>query len=108
VVSQGDSALELLSKKRNYFDVVIMDYQIVGSITGERLIKKIKEIDNTIQIIVITKMTVNITDFDFIIFQLGARFSMENFLDFSISRVSGLFMGMVTKMWIRHRSRWQA
>jgi len=65
VVSQGDSALELLSKKRNYFDVVIMDYQIVGSITGERLIKKIKEIDNTIQIIVITKMTVNITDFDF-------------------------------------------
>lgn len=65
VVADGHSAIEALQKNKYGFDVVIMDYQIMGGISGEALIRKIKEIDQTIQIIVITKMTVNITDFDF-------------------------------------------
>lgn len=64
-VADGRSALNLLREKSNDYDVIIMDYQIMGPITGERLIKEIKKIDSFIQIIVITKMTINITDFDF-------------------------------------------
>ncbi len=65
VVADGREALNTLEKNSEGFDVIIMDYQIVGGINGERLIRKIKEIDPTYQIIVITKMTVNISDFDF-------------------------------------------
>ncbi len=65
VVSDGKSAIELLEKKRNEFDIIIMDYQIAGGIRGEYLIKKIKDIDLSLQIIVITKMTINLTDYEF-------------------------------------------
>ncbi len=65
IVADGQSALEALQNNPNAFDVVIMDYQLIGGITGENLIRRIKQIDPTVQIIVITKMTVNITDFDF-------------------------------------------
>ena len=65
VVADGESALELIRKNKNQFDVIIMDYQIVGGTTGKNLIRKIKQIEETLQIIVITKMTMNITDFDF-------------------------------------------
>ncbi len=65
VVADGQAALDALHKNDTSFDVVIMDYQIVGGVSGERLIRMIKAIDPSIQIIVITKMTVNITDFDF-------------------------------------------
>ena len=65
VVADGESALNLLRNNKRDFDVVIMDYQIVGGTTGKNLIGKIKQIEETIQIIVITKMTMNITDFDF-------------------------------------------
>ena len=65
VVSNGDAALELLGKGKDQFDVVIMDLQIAGRIMGEALIHAIKKISSSLQIIVITKMTVNITDFDF-------------------------------------------
>lgn len=64
-VSNGKAALELLKLKRGLFDVAVMDYQIAGGIMGEVLIQKIKEIDSSIQIIVITKMTINITDYNF-------------------------------------------
>ncbi|HVO72437.1 MAG TPA: sigma-54 dependent transcriptional regulator [Ignavibacteriaceae bacterium] len=64
-VADGQSALKLLSEKHEEFDVIIMDYQIVGPITGEKLIRRIKSIDPFIQIIVITKMTINTTDFEF-------------------------------------------
>ncbi|HAB52843.1 MAG: transcriptional regulator [Ignavibacteria bacterium RIFOXYB2_FULL_35_12] len=64
-VSNGKAALELLQTKKKQFDVVIMDYQIAGGIMGETLIQKIKEIDASVQIIVITKMTINITDYSF-------------------------------------------
>jgi len=65
IVSNGMAALELLQKNKGKYDVVVMDYQIAGGLMGEDLIKKLKEIDSTIQIIVITKMTINITDYNF-------------------------------------------
>lgn len=65
VVSDGRSAIDLLDKKKSFYDVVIMDYQIAGGLRGAQLIKKIKDCDSAIQIIVITKMTINITDYEF-------------------------------------------
>lgn len=65
VVADGQSALAFLADREEEYDVVIMDYQIVGPLTGEKLIQKIKTVDPYIQIIVITKMTINMTDFDF-------------------------------------------
>lgn len=65
VVSDGKSAIELLETKKNCYDIVIMDFQIAGGLRGEQLIKKLKDIDTTLQIIVITKMTINVTDYDF-------------------------------------------
>ncbi len=65
VVSNGRKALELLATKKEMFDVVVMDFQIAGGLMGKELIYEIKKIDSSLQIIVITKMTVNITDYDF-------------------------------------------
>jgi len=65
VVSTGNAAIELLKSDKKNYDVVIMDFQIAGGLSGEKLIKKIKNIDSSYQIIVITKMTINITDFEF-------------------------------------------
>ncbi len=65
LVSDGKSAIELLEKKKYLYDVVIMDFQIAGGLRGEQLIKKIKDCDPYVQIIVITKMTINITDYEF-------------------------------------------
>lgn len=65
IFSDGRSALDELRKNKLLYEVVIMDYQIIGALSGEALIKKIKEIVPEIQIIVITKKTVNITDFEF-------------------------------------------
>lgn len=65
IVSNGLAALELLQNKKGKYDVIIMDYQIAGGLMGEELIKKLKEIDSTIQIIVITKMTINLNDYNF-------------------------------------------
>lgn len=60
VVSSGKHALNLIVDKN--YDVVILDYQITGGLYGEELIRRIKEINKTTQIIVITKMTLNQTD----------------------------------------------
>ena len=65
VVSNGRVAVDLLANDPNGYDVVIMDFQIAGGIMGEKLIQKIKEINNTIQVIVVTKMTINMTDYEF-------------------------------------------
>ncbi|KAA3659352.1 MAG: sigma-54-dependent Fis family transcriptional regulator [Calditrichaeota bacterium] len=64
VVSDGLSALQRLRNGTSY-DVIIMDFQISGGLRGEKLIREIKNIDPALQIIVITKMTMNMTDFDF-------------------------------------------
>lgn len=65
IVADGGSALSLIQKQPDVYDVVIMDYQIAGGISGEDLIKAIKRHAPCLQIIVITKMTINITDFSF-------------------------------------------
>ncbi|HEY6951040.1 MAG TPA: sigma-54 dependent transcriptional regulator [Bacteroidota bacterium] len=65
VVASGDAALNLLEQKTNQFDLVIMDLQLAGGLMGEALIRAIKRIAPSVQIIVMTKMTINVTDFDF-------------------------------------------
>jgi two-component system, NtrC family, response regulator AtoC len=65
VVSNGRAALELIKGNFDKYDVVILDYQISGGLKGEELITQIKNSDPFIQIIVITKMTINITNYDF-------------------------------------------
>jgi two-component system, NtrC family, response regulator AtoC len=65
VVSNGRAALELVYSSPDKYDVVILDYQISGGLRGEDLISKIKIADQYIQIIVITKMTINITNYNF-------------------------------------------
>ncbi len=65
IVSNGTDALKILQESPNQFDVVIMDYQIAGGLRGEDLIKEIKKIDSSLQIIVITKLTIDMSDFEF-------------------------------------------
>lgn len=65
IVSNGNDAINLITENPGLYDIIIMDYQIAGALRGEELIKKIKFIDSTLQIIVITKLTININDFDF-------------------------------------------
>jgi DNA-binding NtrC family response regulator len=65
VVASGTGALDLLRAHPDRYDVVIMDFQIAGGLMGEQLIREIKKLDPSLQIIVITKMTINITDFAF-------------------------------------------
>ena len=65
IASNGRVALDLLRSGPERFDVVIMDYQIAGGLMGENLIREIKAVEPSLQIIVVTKMTVNVTDFEF-------------------------------------------
>lgn len=65
VVSDGNDAIQLINSKPSFYDVIIMDFNLSGGIMGEKLIQKIKEIEPSAQIIVITKMTINITDYNF-------------------------------------------
>ncbi len=65
VVSDGNDAIDIINKNPSFFDVVIMDFNLSGGIMGDKLIQRIKEIDASIQIVVITKMTINITDYNF-------------------------------------------
>ncbi|MBK7257692.1 MAG: sigma-54-dependent Fis family transcriptional regulator [Ignavibacteriae bacterium] len=65
LVSDGYTALELLRAHPGAFDVVIMDFQIAGGLMGERLITAIKTNDPSVQVIVVTKMTVNVADVEF-------------------------------------------
>ena len=62
VVSSGHIALKWLKDNPNACDVIIMDYQISGGLFGEKLIREIKKFDITLQIVLITKMTINQTD----------------------------------------------
>jgi two-component system, NtrC family, response regulator AtoC len=65
IVSSGKDTLNLIKENKHLFDVVILDYQISGGLHGVELIEEIKKIDNTLQVIVITKMTINQTDLQF-------------------------------------------
>ncbi|MBN2281136.1 MAG: sigma-54-dependent Fis family transcriptional regulator [Candidatus Marinimicrobia bacterium] len=63
--SNGKKALEELTKNPDTYDVIIMDYQIAGGLMGEKLITEIKKVNPVVQILVITKMTIQQTNFDF-------------------------------------------
>lgn len=65
IVSSGRDALNLIEKNHGDFDVIILDYQISGGLHGVELIAAIKKVDPSLQIIIITKMTLNQTDLDF-------------------------------------------
>ncbi len=65
IVSNGKAAVEYIENNKGKIHVVIMDYQIAGGLMGEVLIQKIKDLDPSVQINVITKMTMNVTDFNF-------------------------------------------
>lgn len=65
VVADGRTAINTISSGEYHIDIAIMDFQISGGIMGEELIRKLKEADPSLQIIVITKMTINITDYSF-------------------------------------------
>jgi DNA-binding NtrC family response regulator len=65
VFANGRLAVDQLEKSPHAYDVVIMDFQIAGGLMGEPLIRRIKEIDPALQIIVVTKMTINMTDYEF-------------------------------------------
>jgi DNA-binding NtrC family response regulator len=65
VVSHGDAAIDFVRTEGVDLDVVIMDMQIAGGMMGEALIREIKRWQPSLPIIVITKMTVNITDYEF-------------------------------------------
>ncbi len=65
VLSNGRAALEHIQNFPDRYDVVILDYQISGGLRGEELIRQMREADPFLQIIVITKMTTNTTDFEF-------------------------------------------
>ncbi len=65
VASTGSRALDLLKAGSDRYDVVVMDFQIAGGMMGEELIREIKAVDPSLQIIIVTKMTVNVTDFEF-------------------------------------------
>jgi len=65
MVSDGYTALEVLRAHPDQFDVIIMDFQIAGGLMGEQLIREIKAIDQSLQVIVVTKMTVNVADVEF-------------------------------------------
>ena len=66
IFSNGSQAVNFLKEQEDdEIDVVIMDFQISGGLMGEDLIREIKNINRTLQIIVITKMTINLTDYSF-------------------------------------------
>jgi len=65
VVATGQAALDRIRENEKFYDVIIMDFHIAGGLNGENLIRQIKAIDPLVQIIVVTKMTINITDFEF-------------------------------------------
>ncbi|MBN8705915.1 MAG: sigma-54-dependent Fis family transcriptional regulator [Bacteroidetes bacterium] len=65
IVSNGKAALDLVQANPGGYDVVITDYQISGGIMGDELIKRIRILAPALQVIVVTKMTINLTNFDF-------------------------------------------
>jgi DNA-binding NtrC family response regulator len=65
VASTGAHALDMLRADSSRYDVVVMDFQIAGGLMGVDLIREVKSVDPSLQIIIVTKMTVNVTDFEF-------------------------------------------
>jgi DNA-binding NtrC family response regulator len=65
IFSDGSQAVNYIKQAHHEIDVIIMDFQISGGLMGVDLIREIKNVNRTLQIIVITKMTINLTDYTF-------------------------------------------
>lgn len=118
VVSDGNDAIDLIKSKPSFFDVIIMDFNLSGGIMGEKLIQKIKEIEPSTQIVVITKMTINITDYNFAqrLMKAGAFWyctkypgDIEDYIyqptDFILSILNASEKSRIEKAWIRSNQK---
>jgi DNA-binding NtrC family response regulator len=118
VVSDGNDALELIRTKQAFFDVVIMDFNLSGGVMGEKLVHKIKEVESSLQIIIITKMTINITDYNFAqrLLKAGAFWyctkypgDIEDYIyqptDFILSILNASEKAKIEKAWIRSNQK---
>ncbi len=118
VVSDGNDALALIKSKPSFYDVVIMDFNLSGGIMGEKLIQKIKEVEPSAQIIIITKMTINITDYNFAqrLMKAGAFWyctkypgDIEDYIyqptDFVLSILNAYEKSKIEKAWIRSNQK---
>ncbi len=114
VVSNGFAALDILRMNRGLYDLVIMDFQIVGGLMGEELIREIKVLEPSIEIIVVTKMTVNISDFEFAnrLLQAGAFWyctkypgDIEEYIYQPTDFVLSIFNAYRKRMLEKHRYR---
>ena len=65
IVSSGRDALKIIQNNPDNYDVIILDYQISGGLYGVELITAIKKVEPSLQVIIITKMTLNQNDIDF-------------------------------------------
>ncbi len=65
IVSSGKAALELINAQPELYNVIVLDYQISGGLYGIELISEIKKISEALQIVIITKMTLNQADVEF-------------------------------------------
>lgn len=114
VVSNGNAALDMLRANRGLYDVVIMDFQIAGGLMGEQLIREIKRIESSVEIIVVTKMTINITDIEFAnrLMQAGAFWyctkypgDIEDYIYQPTDFVLGVFNAFQKRQLEKERSR---
>jgi len=117
VVSDGNDALDLLRDRGGFYDVAIMDLNLSGGLMGEKLIEKMKESAPSMQIIVITKMTINVTDYSLAnrlikagAYWYGTKYPGEIELiyqptDFILSIINASEKSRIEKAWLKSHQR---
>ncbi len=117
VVSDGNDAVELIAEKGGSYDVAIMDLNLSGGLMGEELIRKIKEKAPSMQIIVITKMTINVTDYNLAnrLIKAGAYWYGTKYpgdiefiyqpTDFILSIINANEKSRIEKAWLKSHER---
>ncbi len=117
VVSDGNDAIELIKERGGSYDVAIMDLNLSGGLMGEDLIRKIKEIAPSMQIIVITKMTINVTDYNLAnrLIKAGAYWYGTKYpgdigfiyqpTDFILSIINASEKSRIEKAWLKSHQR---
>ena len=117
VVSDGNDAMEHIIKKGDTYDVVIMDLNLSGGLMGEKLIQEIKQNAPSLQIIVITKMTLNVTDYNFAnkLIKAGAFWYGTKYpgdieyiyqpTDFILSIINASERSRIEKAWLKSNQR---
>ncbi len=117
VVSDGNDAVDCIENKGDSYDVVIMDLNLSGGVMGEKLIQEIKSKVPSLQIIVITKMTINITDYNFAnkLIRAGAFWYGTKYpgdieyiyqpTDFILSIINASERSRIEKAWLKSNQR---